>query len=64
MDPIPSWRKSLIAEVVDVTIASTTNVEDNFQNKDVLYTQQLIAKVKNGSEKVNKATGYKLELTM
>ncbi|WP_274309959.1 YibE/F family protein [Solibacillus daqui] len=46
-----AFYKSSIAEVVDVTITSTTNVEDNFQNKDVLYTQQLIAKVKNGSEK-------------
>lgn len=46
-----AFYKSTIAEVVDVTIVSTTNVEDNFQNKDVLYTQQLIAKVKNGAEK-------------
>jgi len=46
-----AFYKSTIAEVVDVTIVSTTNVEDNFQNKDVLYTQQLIAKVKNGVEK-------------
>ncbi|MER1985865.1 MAG: YibE/F family protein [Solibacillus sp.] len=46
-----SFYKSIIAEVVDVTIDSTTNVEDAFQNKDVLYTQQLIAEIKNGPEK-------------
>ena len=46
-----TFYKSPIAEVVESTIVSTTQVEDNLQNKDVLYTQQLLAKVKNGQEK-------------
>lgn len=46
-----AFYKSSIAEVVEVTITSTTNLEDEFQNKDVLYTQQLVARLKNGTEK-------------
>ena len=46
-----SFYKIPIAEVVESTIDRTTEVEDDFQNKDVLYTQQLIAKIKNGPEK-------------
>lgn len=46
-----SFYKNTIAEVVETTMSSRVEVEDNYQNKDVLYTQQLIAKVKNGHEK-------------
>lgn len=46
-----AFYKSPIAEVVESTFVHTIQVEDNNQNKDVLYTQQLLAKVKNGQEK-------------
>ena len=46
-----SFYKSPIAKVLEYTITSTNEVEDEYQNQDVLYTQQLIAEVKNGPEK-------------
>lgn len=53
-----SFYKGTIAEIIEVTINSTTEVEDEFHNKDVLYRQQLIAEVKNGTEK-----GSRIHLT-
>ena len=46
-----SFYKSPIAEVIEATITSRNEVEDEYQNQDVLYTQQLIAEIKNGAEK-------------
>lgn len=46
-----SFYKSPIAEVIESTITSTNEVEDDYQNQDVLSTQQLIAEIKNGVEK-------------
>ena len=46
-----SFYKSPIAKVLEYTITSTNEVEDEYQNQDVLYTQQLIAEVINGPEK-------------
>ena len=46
-----SFYKSSIAEVIEISDNSSTKVEDDNQNKDVLYQQKLIAEVKNGEEK-------------
>ncbi|MCM3358282.1 YibE/F family protein [Psychrobacillus sp. MER TA 171] len=46
-----SLYKNSIAEVVEMTIDNSVEVKDIHQNKDVLYTQQIIAEVKNGHEK-------------
>ena len=46
-----SFYKSSIAEVIEITSNSSTKVEDNYENKDILYHQELIAEVKNGAEK-------------
>lgn len=46
-----SFYKSTIAKIIEVSNQTATKVEDDFQNKDVLYKQELIAEVKNGPEK-------------
>ncbi|WP_339171522.1 YibE/F family protein [Solibacillus sp. FSL R5-0691] len=46
-----AFYKSSIAELIEITDISSTEVEDPNHNKDVLYQQKLVAEVKNGEEK-------------
>lgn len=46
-----SFYNSSIAKIIEISQNSSTKVEDNYQNKDELYQQELIAEVKNGIEK-------------
>ena len=46
-----SFYKHPIAEVVKTNIERCTKVEDLNNNEDVLYTQHIIAELKNGEEK-------------
>lgn len=46
-----SFYQSPIAEVIDTKLEDTTDVVDIYQNKDRLYTQSIIAKLRNGKEK-------------
>lgn len=43
--------ESPIVEVIQTNIDSTVEVEDMHNNEDVLYTQQIVAKLKNGEDK-------------
>lgn len=40
-----------IAQVIETNLEDTTEVTDRFQNKDKLFTQQIIAELKNGEKK-------------
>ncbi|WP_112182486.1 MULTISPECIES: YibE/F family protein [Paraliobacillus] len=46
-----SFYDQSIAEVIEISSEDQTEVTDEHQNEDVIYTQQLIAKLKNGESK-------------
>ena len=46
-----SFYESPIAEVIDTKLENTTKVVDMYQNEDRLFTQSIIAELKNGKEK-------------
>lgn len=46
-----SFYDELIAEVIEISAEDQQEVTDKHQNEDVIYTQQLIAKMKNGDSK-------------
>lgn len=46
-----SFYKRSIAKVFKTHLVDTTNVKDNYHNKDKLFTQNITAKLKNGKEK-------------
>ena len=46
-----SFYESSIAEIIEVSDNNLIKVEDNYQNKDELFQQELVAEIKNGFEK-------------
>nr|WP_307258298.1 YibE/F family protein [Oikeobacillus pervagus] len=46
-----SFYERPIAKVVQTDLVDTTDVEDMFQHQDRLFTQQIVAELKNGEEK-------------
>lgn len=46
-----SFYDELIAEVIEISAEDQRDVTDEHQNEDVIYTQQLVAKMKNGDSK-------------
>lgn len=46
-----SFYDELIAEVIEISTQDQRDVTDEHQNEDVIYTQQLVAKMKNGDSK-------------
>ncbi|WP_117168112.1 YibE/F family protein [Paraliobacillus sediminis] len=46
-----SFYDELIAEVIEISVEDQRDVTDEHQNEDVIYTQQLVAKMQNGDSK-------------
>jgi uncharacterized membrane protein len=46
-----SFYERPIAEVIKTNLVDTTEVIDNHQNEDLLFTQSIVAELKNGEEK-------------
>ncbi|MDR4889891.1 YibE/F family protein [Fredinandcohnia sp. QZ13] len=46
-----SFYERPIAKVVEVELQDKTEIVDGFENKDTLFTQYIIAEIKNGEEK-------------
>ncbi|MDY0409255.1 YibE/F family protein [Virgibacillus soli] len=46
-----TFYNQTIAKVVETKIEETTEVTDQYENKDTLYTQHIVAEIKNGEHK-------------